>query len=132
MKQELNMDRFDRLSLRYVAETLAAGALFVLASFFSQKMLDDTQGLAMHVLISFLATVPMFLVLWALVRYFRKLDERERQIMAIAGSITLLVGVFVAMFLAKLEGIVPVDLNFYAAFLFVLWSFVTALVRWKS
>jgi drug/metabolite transporter (DMT)-like permease len=126
------MDRFDRLSLRYVAETLAAGVLFVLASFFAQKLLDDAPGPAMHVLISFLATVPMFLVLWALVRYFRRVDERERHIMAIAGSITLLIGVFVAMFLAKLEGIVPVDLNFYAAFLFVLWSLVTALVRWKS
>lgn len=126
------MNRFDRLSYQYVAETLLATALFVGTSFLAQWYLEDKSGLTINVLISLMATVPMFLVLWALVRYFRRVDERERYIMAIAGSITLLVGVFVAFFLAKIENFLPVDLNLYAGFLFVLWSFLTVVVRWKN
>jgi glucan phosphoethanolaminetransferase (alkaline phosphatase superfamily) len=126
------MNKFDRLSCRYVAETLAATALFVAASFVAHRYLEDKSGLTINLLISFLATVPMLLVLWALVRYFRNVDERERYIMAIAGAITLLVGVFVALFLAKLDTLLSVDLNLYAAFLLVLWSFTTVVVRWKS
>lgn len=126
------MNRFDRLSWRYVAETLAATALFVVTSFVAHRYLEDKSGLTINLLVSFLATVPMLLVLWALVRYFRNVDERERHIMAIAGAITLLVGVFVALFLAKLDTLLSVDLNLYASFLLVLWSFTTIVVRWKS
>ena len=126
------MNKFDRLSWRYVAETLAATALFVVTSFVAHRYLEDKSGLTINLLVSFLATVPMLLVLWALVRYFRNVDERERYIMAIAGAITLLVGVFVALFLAKLDTLLSVDLNLYASFLLVLWSFTTVVVRWKS
>ncbi|MES0882631.1 hypothetical protein [Roseibium sp. SCP14] len=126
------MNRFDRLSYRYVAETLAATALFVATSFLAHRYLEDKSGLAVNVLVSFIATIPMLLVLWALVRYFRKVDERERYIMAIAGAITLLVGVFVALFLAKLATVLTVDLNLYAAFLLTLWSLATVVVRWKT
>lgn len=126
------MTRFDRLSLQYVAETLGATALFVASSFWAKDYLDtNASGFSTHVLVSGLATLPMLLVLWALVRYYRKVDERERLIMAVAGSITLLVGVLAALFLAKLEAVLTVDLNYFAAFLFVMWSVATAGVRWK-
>lgn len=125
------MTRFDRLSLQYVAETLGATALFVASSFLAKECLDTTSDVSTHVLVSILATIPMFLVLWALVRYFRKVDERERFIMAVAGSITLLVAVLAALFLAKLEAVLTVDLNYFAAFLFVMWSVATVAVRWK-
>ncbi|WP_269581098.1 hypothetical protein [Roseibium sp. Sym1] len=125
------MNRFDRLSYQYVAETLGATALFVAASWFAREYLPDKPGLAINVLVSLVATVPMLLALWAMVRYFRRVDERERHIMAVAGSITLLIGVSVAFFLAKLEAFLTVDLNLYAAFLFVMWSLATVAVRWK-
>ena len=125
------MTRFDRLSLQYVAETFGATALFVASSFLAKEFLDGTTDLATHVLVSGLATIPMVLVLWALVRYYRKVDERERLIMAVAGSITLLVGVLSALFLAKLEAVLTVDLNYFAAFLFVMWSVATVAVRGK-
>lgn len=126
------MNRFDRLSYQYVAETLAATLLFVGSSYLAKRYLEDKTDLVINVLVSFVATLPMLLVLWALIRYFRRVDERERHIMAIAGSITLLAGVLVAIFLAKLEGLLAVDLNLYAAFLFVLWSLSTVIVRWKN
>jgi len=125
------MTRFDRLSLRYVAETLGATALFVATSFLAKTYLDTTSDFTTHIAVSVVATIPMLLVLWALVRYYRQVDERERLIMAVAGSITLLVGVLSAIFLAKLEAVLTVDLNIFAAFLFVMWSLATVIVRRK-
>jgi len=125
------MTRFDRLSLCYVAEMFAAAALFIASSFLAREFLDAKSDVSTHVLVSALATIPVFLMLWALVRYYRRVDERERLIMAVAGSITLLVGVLAAFFLAKLEAVMTVDLNLYAAFLFVMWSVATVAVRIK-
>jgi hypothetical protein len=129
--REIRMNRFDRLSYQYVAETLGASVLFVAASWLAREYLQDKPGLAINVLVSLVATIPMLLVLRAMVRYFRRVDERERYIMAVSGSITLLIAVSVAFFLAKLEAFLTVDLDFFAAFLFVMWSLATVAVRWK-
>jgi|GEM_PF-2594869 len=126
------MNRFDRLALWYVAETFAAAALYVLTSYAAGRLLEAETDPLVLFSVSLAATLPMALAVWAVVHFYRKVDERERHILALAGAITLLTGVFLALFLAKLEAVWPVDLNLYATFLMVLWSAATVFVRWKS
>jgi len=125
------MTRFDRASLWYVAETLSACVLFALVSYLVQPLLEAGKPAFEQSVIAFLSTLPMFLVVWAIVRYFFKVDERERFILAAAGAVTAMAGVIVAVFLAKLESVVSVDLNLFAAFLLAFWSLSSILIRWR-
>ncbi|MBG6157051.1 hypothetical protein [Roseibium album] len=125
------MNQFDKLSYRYVAETILATALFVATSYWARDFLEEQRSLAFHLLVSFLATSPLILALWAQVRYFRRVDERERRIFALAGIVTLPVAVLLAIFLAKLEHVITVDLDVYGSFLVVFWSAATVWARQK-
>jgi len=126
------MTRFDRASFRYVAETLLACALFALVSYFVHPLLQSGRPPLEQSAIAVLSILPMGLAGWAVVRYFRKVDERERYILARAGAITAMAGVLGAVFLAKLEAVVAVDLNVFAAFLMAFWSLSSIVIRWKS
>ncbi|GAB2183526.1 hypothetical protein [Roseibium sp. LAB1] len=126
------MSRFDRLSIRYTAECLAAAGLFVLVSYAVHPYLDANRPLTGLVALALVATLPMVLVVWSVYRFFRDVDERERYILATAGAITLLAGVIAAVFLAKLGAVLTVNLNFFAAFLLIFWTLATLVVRWKS
>ena len=122
-------DKFDRLALRYMIETLVAAALFVAASFAAQEIGNSVEDPQLHVLLALMAMIPMGLVLWAQVRYYRKVDERERQVVATGGAITLLLAVFCSIFLAKIEPYWSVDLNNFGAFLMTAWAVITTAVR---
>jgi uncharacterized membrane protein HdeD (DUF308 family) len=126
------MTRFDRLAYQYVAATLAAACLFLVASYYARQFLSSETSPAVQVLVSLIAVLPMLLAVWALVRYFRQSDERERHVITMAGAITLLIGVVIALFLGKVEPLFPLGFNEFAALLLALWSLVSAFVRWKS
>ncbi|POF28167.1 hypothetical protein [Roseibium marinum] len=126
------MNRFDRLTYRYLAETFAGAALYVLASYLARPFLETHTDPVVVVAVSFAATLPMGLALWAQVRFYRKVDERERHILAVAGALTLLTGVFLALFLDKLGMAWPADFGLYATFLMIAWSVATVLVRLRS
>lgn len=125
------MTRFDRASLWYVAESLSACVLFALVSYLVQPLLEAGRPLFELTLIAFLSTLPMLLAVWAIVRYFLKVDERERLILAAAGAVTAMAAVILAVFLEKLEAVLSVNLNVFAAFLLAFWSLSTVLIRWK-
>jgi len=126
------MTQFDRASLWYVAESLSACGLFALVSYFVQPLLEAGRPPLELSLIAFLSTLPMLLAVWAIVRYFLKVDERERFILATAGAVTAMAAVIVAVFLAKLGAVLSVNLNVFAAFLLAFWSLSSVLIRWKS
>ncbi|WP_156510600.1 hypothetical protein [Labrenzia sp. OB1] len=126
------MNRFDRLTYRYLAETFSGTALYALASYLARQFLETHDAPLVVVAVSFAATLPMGLALWAQVRFYRKVDERERHILAVAGALTLLAGVFLALFLDKLGNAWPVDFSLYATILMIAWSIATVLVRLRT
>ncbi|MCK7614900.1 hypothetical protein [Roseibium sediminicola] len=126
------MTKFDRLSARYTFEALSAAVLFLAVSYFVQPFLEADRPLAELAGLAALSVLPMALAMWSVVRFFRNVDERERHILATAGAITVMAGVLVAMFLAKLDGVLTVNLNYYAAFLMIFWTGATLIVRWRS
>jgi len=126
------MTKFDRLSIRHTLEALSASILFVVASYFVQPLLETERPMAELVGLAALSVLPMAWAMWSVVRFFRNVDERERHILATAGAVTVMAGVLAAMFMAKLETVVTVNLNYYAAFLMIFWTGATLIVRWRS
>jgi len=55
------MNQFDKLSYRYVAETILATALFVATSYWARDFLEEQRSLAFHLLVSFLVYLQFLL-----------------------------------------------------------------------
>ncbi len=89
---------------RYLREFVPAMALFGLAVFASNKLLPNTDSNTLRACYALLPAIPAVLVILAMVRRVRTLDEMERRIELEAVVIaSLLVGMasFVAGFLVE-------------------------------
>lgn len=122
--------RIQKAGRRYVFELGAALALYAVVLFTAKWLANDALEGPLLTALALAPLAPVALMVAAFLRYYFKIDERERRISSDAAAITLVVGIMVALTLGFLHSFAVFhfewDMLWFGPFLIGLWG----VVRW--
>lgn len=118
--------RIKQAARRYTIEMLVAMLLYMAVLVGSLTIAKEVEGGLLPILLALSPVVPLLFAFAAFLRFYRRMDERQKRISADAAAITLMIGILAAVTLGFLQGFEVIvfkdDMLWFAPFLFTAWG----------